>query len=123
MREYKFRAWDVEKERWCTEETLLQANGSVMFSHGEEHGDEIDIQFWTGLLDKNGKEIFEGDILKCGNAGNFAVEWVVMDSGIKIQYGYSHKHNFPAPSWVKVIGNVWENPELLTPQKEKESAK
>ena len=132
MREIKFRAWDVEKERWCTDETLLQADGSVMFSHGEDHGDEIDIQFWTGLPDKNGKEIWEGDICKM-TCSEFSPDGTVMpytDLGVMRWQDKSAKFSIECNASsikgerdvdaVEVLGNIYESPEPLTPQKEKE---
>jgi len=75
------------------------------------------IMQFTGLHDKNGKEIYEGDILGCGGKKPYEyiheVKLIVNDSNIRYDYGYSHEHNFPAPHWVEIIGNIHENPELL----------
>ncbi len=63
MRPIKFRAWDIDNQEWCNEDILLGSDGFINTMNGE-HGEEIIIQFFTGLLDKNGKEIYEGDILQ-----------------------------------------------------------
>jgi len=86
---------------------------------------EVDaIMEYIGIKDKNGKEIYEGDILKGDNQSMCAVKWVdslTWDSG-----GSSHP-GFYCEEWmeetdldyhssfrdVEVIGNIYENPELL----------
>ncbi|KKL84776.1 hypothetical protein LCGC14_1961420, partial [marine sediment metagenome] len=66
---------------------------------------------FTGLKDKNGKEIFEGDILKYENR-NYEVSWMEDDGGFFAWlYGYSIQGGLFL--WTEVIGNIYENPELL----------
>jgi uncharacterized phage protein (TIGR01671 family) len=110
----KFRAWDKKSNRIKTGvESYL---GAYLPPNGNIHGHHILMQF-TGLKDKNGKEIYEGDIVNYDtkafeNGLNAIVEW--SGSGF-----YIAKH-IPLVSLVEkfdtdieVIGNIYENSELL----------
>jgi hypothetical protein len=89
----------------------------------------IDQQF-TGLKDKNGKEIFEGDIvspvLMNGSVSDAEVIWHRGQSLFKALTGERFSDDaFKFCDWVSVVGNIYEHPELLEKEKdlvEKESA-
>lgn len=79
----------------------------------------------TALLDKNGKEIFEGDILKVANNDSSWFEVVKYDhekamfisKEVNLKYEVPETPLYdlfsPYPFKVEVIGNIWENPDLL----------
>lgn len=73
------------------------------------HGDKD--QF-TGLCDKKGKEIYEGDILKAFDK-NYEVKFITTGSKMFVDYGYPDKHNAPCDDWAEIIGNVFQNKDLL----------
>lgn len=144
MREIKFRAWDGESIRYdVTGFEHGVANEMLgVFINGDHYkmdeellnnvgmGAAIVMQY-TGLKDKNGKEIYEGDILATENHENLDVldEWTADDWGygaveLDVVSGIRCTNNF----WltcdeeensvfnikhVKIIGNIYENPELL----------
>ena len=118
MREIKFRAWDKKNNKmWHCVEELDLGNQEVVFQHNEDYGitwgaypsDAILMQY-TGLKDKNGTEIYEGDIMEWdekewGAPYREIVEW---------RYSLFETREDVWPQSCEVIGNIYENPELLT---------
>ena len=132
MKETKFRAWDKENKRISQSFTMDEIDrdddseatkSGVFFMDWSEDVSkrytywfsDCEIMQFTGLKDKNGKEIFEGDIVTkslkdCGRIiGNFLVKWNLPNVGFDITGTGGHQY--------EVIGNIYENPELLEIQK------
>lgn len=120
MREIKFRAWDKESKKMATWEELQVALDSNI-SWSEISNLMILMQF-TGLKDKNGKEIYEGDIFQEGYYDKvkpilYIVEWREKDAS----FGWKQivpvlTENFKIKD-TKIIGNIYENQELLKEKK------
>lgn len=130
MREYKFRAWDNENNQMLDVQEL---NFEDCFYGGEmqikttmynDYFDcrEMPLMQYTGLHDKNGKEIYEGDIVNCqtkyGKAkaiikfidSKFVAYW---DSKITHPKNGHHIACYDINKRFEVIGNIYNNKELL----------
>jgi len=75
MRDLKFRAWDESRQRYFTSPNWVEFNvnkyGVLLARNIERGGGYVDLitEQFTGLLDKNGKEIYEGDVLSINVGG------------------------------------------------------
>lgn len=123
QREIKFRAWDKRKNIMRDVECV----GSV-FSRSEVYdtsngrecvmNDHIELMQYTGLKDKNGKEIYEGDILQ--DIRHDKYNWLVgFNEGSFVGYQSNCRtwdvrlRILTNTKAVQIIGNIYENPELL----------
>ena len=123
MRELKFKVWDKLEKRMILPDQGYQGH-YVLSLKGEFHnlqngsgGKEYIVQQYTGLKDKNGKEIYEGDIFKGGDykwdavrfeGGQFQVN--LMGARVFTLQELCCDIDYELP---EVIGNIFENPELL----------
>ena len=119
MREIKFKVWDIDEKCWIpTEICHLDSNGKL-WTYEPSEGRWIietisyEIVFYTGKKDKNGKQIFKGNIWErsgtiCLVTFNFS-QWQLRHRKGPIQYPYFHSN----ASTGKIIGSIFENPELL----------
>lgn len=87
-----------------------------------DNPDTYEIMQFTGLKDKNGKNIYEGDILKNTKHGFlFKVQWGIEDESYAGWAGNWLDRDFISPLFngplenCKIVGNIYENPELLKP--------
>lgn len=119
QRPIKFKVWDVENKKFRNNTNLT--GGSIQnFVWEFEDEESIYLQF-TGLLDKNGKEIYEGDILKESKSGTCSVEWdcaafclrAISGSCLSSRNLVSAIFNECDGLDCEVIGNIFENPDLL----------
>ncbi len=116
-REIRFRAWDNRSVKGH-----MMVVRSLQFNDflNVNGGDPLPLMQYTGLRDKNGREIYEGDILRGSYDSAYEVRYmgdrdypafdVIPDVGSDSN-GLSY---LIAEESVEVIGNIYENPELLT---------
>lgn len=126
MREYKFRAYDRVENKMISFEELVERSSLYDFSDefidpfnemiGEYESPRIYMQY-TGLEDKNGKEIYEKDIIMgedCDGVYFAKVEWSKTDAQFMIEAGkYFTDELSIYVDDVVVVGNVFEKPEIL----------
>ena len=126
MKGLKFRVWDKERECYLDDTELagVTPDGKYILYIEEEEISKLEIEGnyileqYTGLKDKNGKEIYENDIVEyttCyyGNEKRHrkVVEWKEWDSD---DFGEPHNIGYRDLSeYMEVIGNIHENPDLL----------
>lgn len=135
VREIKFRAWDGENKKMCHKVCVGYAGWHgeywddvtiVAAFNDENHKDNALMQF-TGLKDKNGKEIWEGDILSIDGGGDIErlkVLWSDKDAAWFVEWPDGKAYELRAYVGmtfceVEVLGNIYENPELLTSSEER----
>jgi uncharacterized phage protein (TIGR01671 family) len=113
--------WDslYKKEDTITKELVMCTNFSINGKISHSYGYEIiEVMQFTGLKDKNSKEIFENDIVKCGygvgkvvyNSGCFMIEWLD-DKEVYMEFLFSRKgvYTRTKDEELEVIGNIYEN--------------
>lgn len=116
MKELKFRAWDGKK---MIEDVIPASETSIVEFYDRYEWQEVDVEVveqYTGLKDKNGKEIFIGDIVSEHNgdiigeiiqkpSGEYCIAWIGIYAGSSILYDEL--------SMCEVVGNIHENADLL----------
>ncbi|MFA5298150.1 MAG: YopX family protein [Lutibacter sp.] len=120
-REIKFRAWDKAKDKWIDGAYGFHILGENMLIGGLFHDysipdlNNIIVMQYTGLNDKNGKEIYEGDKLNNPNdASAFEIiEWNVLNGCWQLGENGFPIGKYRLSDFWEVIGNIYENPELL----------
>jgi len=133
MREIKFRAWDKKKKEWVGYEvggvmdlTYSGKCNAFMFDNDNlDIPESVEWTQYTGLKDKNGKEIYEGDIFDCPysnetkNHHRWRVIWGNISGGFVLQrIGEACNQNQVHQTVSnlvhrEIIGNIYENPELI----------
>ena len=122
MRRLKFRAWDKTNKVmlffaniWNNHQPSRKVSTSP--TRIGNMLNDIELMQYTGLKDKNGVEIYEGDILQHPDFTVFKVEWNEGFAGFRGVYGKNDTSNIALQvgdrGLAEVIGNIYESPELL----------
>jgi len=143
MRKIKFRAWDDGKKQWLLGYEYPNLGGfsmdgecvlmgewanvctSFMFENDNRKRADLKLMQFTGLKDKNGKEIYEGDIVVydrgvgnwTGQRMSTTHEIVFTDEVFAFVMKYGSSYIKLRKHWnyiYEVVGNIYENPQLLS---------
>jgi uncharacterized phage protein (TIGR01671 family) len=126
-REIKFRAWDAENQEMVRGSQFdVEAQAGRIFKITPDLQCEYKgwiLMQYTGLLDKNGKEIYEGDVVKDSAPWNWVVRFGELDLDGMAFVGWYLEHqeriDYSGPftkedqSVLEVIGDIYRNPELI----------
>ncbi len=137
MRPIKFRAWDERKKEWLSyfavsNTGLIQALDDKGNDWSARDGQNVSLMQYTGLTDKNGKEIYEGDVVEWDDNSDgrwrrrCVVGWTPAHYTLKGYYYDVKKPEEKTPidfrfgafiyeedGELEVIGNIYESPDLI----------
>lgn len=124
MREIKFRAWVKDRKAifevilidYVTKKVtyLLERVGHLLSIRDAKFND-VELMQYTGLKDKNNKEIYEGDIVTLHNSRYKVIfnmeqaRFVLRDDKFEIEIPFTNNNN----ERMEIIGNIYENSELI----------
>ena len=121
MREILFRGKRVGKNEWVEGDLIHLPNGIAILANGYAYVIPETVGQYTGLMDKNGKRIFEGDVVYCKSRLDNANMVVIFECGQFRMVFSENYRSYQTNSGFhdincfdkEVIGNIYDNPELL----------
>ncbi len=129
MRDIKFRAWNKAEKIMVDLQSITplaldeQMNTQLSMKGGSglfiPFVKDCRIMQYTGLKDKNGKEIYEGDVLSICDGSINGINWMRKNREIKFSECSFNVPEWEGDSthWFEIIGNIHENPKLLEEDK------
>ena len=121
MRTIKFRAQDIASNKWLFGDIRHHKNDVCIFEQGGNRGEQVKpetVGQFTGLTDKDGKEIYEGDVIRINlTDGSTTISSVVWNRrgywGCDIYINHVVQLGLIDKVRIEVVGNIHDNPELI----------
>ena len=121
MKEIKFRAWVPEEDGFAYSDAcrgywfiMSKIGGLAFVDRTDRELPTMDWQQFTGIRDKNDKEIYEGDTVTAADSNLSYIGSIIFHRGCFVIYRYKYPRYAPLDGWdLEVIGNIYENPELI----------
>ena len=121
MREIKFRAWLKEERKMVNVETLFIGINRLCFGNSKTEDlffrdfEEVELMQYTGVKDKNNREIYEGDIVILNDAEeeNRCIVKYKYGSYILVDGDLREDLSNVEAKFLEVVGNIYENKNLL----------
>ena len=105
MREIKFRAWDKQNKNMVGGFHCMSPRMSMFITQYSIDFEQYDVMQYTGLKDKNGKEIYEGDVITYSGKDERVVAWSEKTASF---WGFQD-YTDDGVNNIEIIGNIYED--------------
>ena len=128
MREHKFKAWDKRQKKWLGVNLHMSViDGTLWWQFGygcdilsAEERENIELVEYIGRKDKNGKEIYEGDIVRDVEAEIGIIKWSKRECLLFVDYPFNQDYMMIEDSFssepeknIEIVTNIYEDPEFF----------
>ncbi|ECO7023668.1 TPA: YopX family protein [Campylobacter jejuni] len=123
LKNFDFRIWNTACKKYIDDVGLISNIMCDLIHSATDIIEDFEIELWTGYCDKNGKNIYENDIVKVEDNGNASIFKVGFSNNMGFSVSLqteailSYQLKILASKGFEIIGNIHENAELLNENK------